>query len=165
MCDLVMRACERISGLARILRANAIAGMENVALWHERDISHSSVERVILPDSTIALDYMLYKFTNIIDKLVVHPDKMLDNINLSKGIIFSQRVMLELIKKGLTRLEAYNIVQKNAMNARESGEHFKDVLLRNGRMRELLAEREIEDCFDIKYHLKYVDRIFKKVGI
>jgi adenylosuccinate lyase len=157
--------CERISGLARILRANAVASMENVALWHERDITHSSVERVILPDSTILLDYMLHKFINVINKLIVHPDRMLENLELSKGIIFSQRVMLELIKKGLTRLEAYNIVQRNAMNARESGEHFKDVLLRNGKIRELLTEGEIEDCFDIQYHLKHVDKIFKKVGI
>lgn len=157
--------CERISGMARVLRGNAMAAMENVALWHERDISHSSVERIILPDSTILLDYMLNKFTNIIHKLVVHPEKMMENIELSKGIIFSQRVLLELIKKGLTRLEAYDIVQKSAMNARESGEHFRDVLMRNGRVREFLTEEKIEDCFDIQYHLKYIDRIFKKVGI
>jgi adenylosuccinate lyase len=157
--------CERISGLARILRANAIASMENIVLWHERDISHSSVERVILPDSTIALDYMINKLTNIINKLVVHPERMLQNLELSKGMIFSQRVLLELIKKGLTRLEAYDIIQKSAMYVRESGEHFKDVLLRNKRLREFLAKEEIENCFDIQYHLKYVDKIFKKVGI
>jgi len=157
--------CERISGLARVLRANAVAAMENVALWHERDISHSSVERIILPDSTILLDYLLNKFTDIIHKLAVHPERMMENIELSKGVIFSQRVLLELIKKGLTRLEAYNIVQRSAMTARESGEHFRDVLLRNGRVRGLLTEEEIEDCFDIQYHLKHVDRIFRKVGI
>ena len=157
--------CERISGLARVLRANAMAAMENVALWHERDISHSSVERIIMPDSTTLLDYMLNKFTNIIHKLVVHPERMLDNIELSKGIIFSQRVLLELINKGLTRLEAYNLVQGSAMSARDSGEHFKDVLLRNGKVREFLTEDEIEDCFGIDYHLKHVNRIFKKVGI
>jgi adenylosuccinate lyase len=157
--------CERISGLARILRGNAIAAMENVALWHERDISHSSVERVILPDSTVLLDYMLNKFSDIINKAVVHPEKMLENIELSKGLIFSQRVMLELIKKGITRVEAYNIVQRSAMNARESGEHFKNVLLRNGRLREFLTEEEIENCFDMQYHLRHVDRIFRKVGI
>ncbi|MBN1872145.1 MAG: adenylosuccinate lyase [Candidatus Omnitrophica bacterium] len=157
--------CERISGLARVLRGNAQAALENVALWHERDISHSSVERVILPDSTILLDYMIVKFTNIIDKLVVHPENMLRNLELSNGIIFSQRVLLELIKKGLTRLDAYNLVQRSAMAARESGEHFKDVLLRNGKVREYLTTEEIESCFDIKYHTRYVDRIFKKVGI
>jgi len=157
--------CERITGLARVLRANAMAAMENNALWHERDISHSSVERVIIPDSTILLDYMLDKMTNIISKLVVYPEKMIQNIGISKGVIFSQRVLLELIKKGLTRLEAYNVVQRSAMNARESGEHFKDILMRNGKVREHLTVKEIEDCFDLKYHLKYVDRIFKKVGV
>lgn len=157
--------CERISGLARILRGNAVAAMEDVALWHERDISHSSVERVIIPDSTILLDYMLEKFTNIINKLAVYPERMMQNIELSKGIIFSQQVLLELIKKGLTRLEAYNIVQRSAMLARESGENFKDVLMRNGRIREYLTPKEIDSCFDLKYHLKHVDRIFRKVGI
>lgn len=157
--------CERISGLARVLRANSMAAMENVALWHERDISHSSAERIIIPDSTILVDYMLVKFTDIINKLVVHPERMLANIELSKGIIFSQRVLLELIKKGLTRLEAYDIVQRSAMNTRESGEHFKDILLRNGRVKEFLTDEEIEDCFDLEYHLKHVDRIFRKVGI
>lgn len=157
--------CERISGLARILRGNAVAAMEDVALWHERDISHSSVERVIIPDSTILLDYMLEKFTNIINKLAVYPERMMQNIELSKGIIFSQQVLLELIKKGLTRLEAYNIVQRSAMLARESGENFKDVLMRNGRITEYLTPKEIDSCFDLKYHLKHVDRIFRKVGI
>lgn len=157
--------CERVSGMARILRGNAIASMENIALWHERDISHSSVERVIVPDSTIALDYMLEKFTNIISKLIVNPEKMMDNIELSKGLVFSQRVLLELIKKGLTRLDAYNLVQRSAMNARESGEHFKNVLLRNGRLREFLTEDEIDKCFEIEYHLKHVNKIFKKAGI
>ena len=157
--------CERITGLARVLRANAMAAMENNALWHERDISHSSVERIIIPDSTILLDYMLGKMTGIISKLVVHPENMMRNINISKGIIFSQRVLLELINKGVTRLEAYDIVQRSAMNARESGEHFKDVLMRNGRVREYLTAKEIEDCFDLKYHLKHVNRIFHKVGV
>ena len=157
--------CERITGLARILRANAVAALENNALWHERDISHSSVERVIIPDSTILLDYMLDKMTGIISRLVVYPDRMMRNIGMTKGGIFSQRVLLELIKKGLTRLEAYNVVQRSAMTARDSGEHFKDVLMRNGRVREYLTAGEIEDCFDLKYHLKHVDRIFKKVGV
>ncbi|MBU4487725.1 MAG: adenylosuccinate lyase [Candidatus Omnitrophica bacterium] len=157
--------CERISGLARILRANSIAGLENVALWHERDISHSSVERIILPDSTILLDYMLNKFIDIVQNLVVHPLKMMENIEISKGIIFSQRVLLELIEKGLTRLEAYDMIQKSAMEARETGEHFRDVLLRDEKIKEYLNEYEIEKCFDLKYHLKHVDRIFTKVGI
>ncbi len=157
--------CERITGLARVLRANAMAAMENNALWHERDISHSSVERIIIPDSTILVDYMLSKMTEIISKLVVHPDRMMQNIGISRGVIFSQRVLLELIKKGLTRLEAYNVTQRSAMSARDSEEDFKDVLMRNGRVREYLTAKEIEDCFDLEYHLKHVDRIFKKVGI
>ena len=157
--------CERISGLARILRGNAQAALENVALWHERDISHSSVERIILPDSTIILDYMITKFIGVIDKLIVNPERMLDNIEMSRGIIFSQRVLLDLIKKGVTRLDAYNLVQRSAMTARESGEHFKDVLMRNGKLREYLTADEIEDCFDIQYHVKYVGKIFKNVGV
>lgn len=157
--------CERISGLARILRGNSIAAMENVALWHERDISHSSVERVILPDSTILLDYMLNKFIGIVQNLVVYPLRMMENIEFSKGIIFSQRVLLELIDKGLTRLEAYDMVQKDAMEARARGEHFKDVLLGNHQLKKFLSENEIAKCFDLKYHLKYVDKIFSKVGI
>jgi len=157
--------CERISGMARILRGNAQVALENVTLWHERDISHSSAERVILPDSTIVLDYMIVKFTDIIKNLTVHPENMLDNIQLSKGIIFSQRLLLELIKKGLTRIEAYNIVQRSAMMARGSGDHFREVLLRNGRVKEYLRDEEIEDCFDIQYHIKHVDRIFRRAGI
>lgn len=157
--------CERISGLARILRANSIAALENVALWHERDISHSSVERVILPDSTILLDYMLNKFIDIVQNLVVHPLKMMENIELSRGVIFSQRVMLELIEKGLTRLDAYDMIQRNAMEARKTGEHFKDILLRDEKIKEYLSESEIERCFDLKYHLKHIDKIFDKVGI
>ncbi|MDD5681119.1 MAG: adenylosuccinate lyase [Candidatus Omnitrophica bacterium] len=157
--------CERISGMARILRGNAIAAMEDIALWHERDISHSSVERIILPDSTILLDYMLNKFISIIQDLVVHPSRMMENMELSKGIIFSQRVLLELINKGLTRLEAYDIVQKSAMEARGTGENFRDVLLRNQQLTEFLTAEEIEKCFDLKYHLKHIDKIFSKVGI
>lgn len=157
--------CERVSGLARILRANSIAALENVALWHERDISHSSVERVILPDSTILLDYMLNKFVDIVRRLVVHPLKMMENMEISKGVIFSQRILLELIEKGLTRLEAYDMIQKNAMEARETGGHFKDALLRDDKLKEYLSESEIEKCFDLKYHLKYIDKIFDKVGI
>ncbi len=157
--------CERISGMARVLRGNSIAAMEDVALWHERDISHSSVERIVLPDSTILLDYMLNKFIEIIQNLVVHPQKMMENMELSKGVIFSQRVLLELINKGLTRLEAYDMVQRSAMEARGAGEYFKDVLLRDEKLKKYLSDNEIEKCFDLKYHLKYVDKIFNKVGI
>ncbi|MBI4336041.1 MAG: adenylosuccinate lyase [Candidatus Omnitrophica bacterium] len=157
--------CERICGLARILRANAQAELESVALWHERDISHSSVERVIVPDSTILLDYMLNKMGEIIDKLVAHPERMLKNLEKTRGIIFSQRVLLELINKGLTRQEAYDIVQRCAMGLNDEGPDFKQILLSSDEVRKFLSAQEVEACFNLRYHLKYVDRIFSKVGI
>ena len=157
--------CERISGLARILRANAMAAMEDMVLWHERDISHSSVERVILPDSTILLDYMLIKFMDVLGHLVVLEDRMKENIDKSKGVVFSGRLLLELINKGLTRNEAYDKIQKAAFNAKQKGLEFKDALLGDDGIRSVLSEEEIEDIFDFKYHLKHVDRIFRRVGI
>lgn len=157
--------CERIAGLARVIRGNALASLESITLWHERDISHSSVERIVLPDSTIALDYMINKFADVIRNLVVHPDNMMNNIQRSSGIIFSQRVLLELIEKGLTRVEAYNMVQKISMASRDEKISFKEALLRDDSVRNTLSESEIENCFDLGYHAKYVDRIFKKVGI
>ena len=157
--------CERICGLARILRANSIAALENVALWHERDISHSSVERVIVPDGTIILNYMLNKFTCIIDKLVVRDDVMEENLQKNRGIMFSQRIMLELIKKGLTRQEAYDIVQRCAMTAINDGVAFKIVLVNDKKLRKSLNLKEVEACFDLGYHTAHTDHIFKKVGI
>jgi adenylosuccinate lyase len=157
--------CERIAGLARILRANAMAAMEDMVLWHERDISHSSVERVILPDSTILLDYMLVKFMDVVGHLVVHEDRMKENIDKSRGVVFSGRLLLELIAKGLTRNEAYDKIQKTAFNARQEGIDFKDALLEDDGMRSVLSKDEIEDIFDLKYHLKHVDKIFRRVGI
>ena len=157
--------CERVCGMARILRGNAQAELESVVLWHERDISHSSVERVILPDSTMLLDYMLAKMTAIVDTIVVKPEAMLRNLGITKGIIFSQRVLLELITKGLTRQEAYDMVQRAALGLTEGGPDFKTVLLDDAEVRGYLSAAEIEECFDLKYHLAYVDRIFKKVGI
>ncbi|NQT46471.1 MAG: adenylosuccinate lyase, partial [Candidatus Omnitrophica bacterium] len=156
--------CERVTGLARVLRGNAMAAMENVALWHERDISHSSVERVIVPDSTILLDYMLEKMVGVVDGLVVKTDNMMDNINKNRGIIFSQRVLLELINKGLDRFKAYDLVQQCA-HTMEGGFHFKEALMSNNQICRILTKEEIEACFDMKYHTKHVDRIFKKVGI
>ena len=156
--------CERVTGLARVLRGNAMAAMENVALWHERDISHSSVERVIVPDSTILLDYMLEKMVGVIDGLVVNTDAMAENLSKNRGIIFSQRVLLELINKGLDRFKAYDLVQQCA-HTMEGGFHFKEALMGNSQMRRLLTKEEIEACFDMRYHTKHVDRIFKKVGI
>jgi len=156
---------ERICGLARILRANAHAAMEDIVLWHERDISHSSVERVILPDSTILLDYMLNKFMDITSHLVVREDRMRENLDKSGGLVFSGRLLLELLKKGLTRNEAYDKVQKAAFRAKKEGMAFKDAILADDGIRSILNEEEIEDVFDYRYHLKHVDRIFRRVGV
>ena len=157
--------CERMAGLARILRANALASMEDMVLWHERDISHSSAERVILPDSTILLDYMLVKFTELVSHLVVHEDRMLENLNKSKGVVFSGRLLLELVNKGLTRNEAYDKVQKAAFRAKRENLEFKEMLLADDGIRSILSAREIDDIFDFKYHLKNVDKIFRRVRI
>ena len=157
--------CERISGLARILRANALASMEDMVLWHERDISHSSVERVILPDSTILLDYMLNKFIEVVSRLIVHEERMRENINKSGGIIFSGRLLLELIGKGLTRNEAYDKVQACAFTAKKEKIEFKEALLKDDGIRSILNEDEVDDIFDFRYHLKNVDKIYRKVGI
>jgi len=158
--------CERLCGLARVLRGNALAAMENVALWHERDISHSSVERVILPDSTTLLDYMLAKLTDIVDKLLVYPDRMKANIELSKGLTFSQAVLLALTKKGLTREQAYAIVQRNAMATWQTpGKTFKDFLLADAALTAKVPPAEIEKLFDISIHFREVNNTFKKVGL
>jgi adenylosuccinate lyase len=157
--------CERIAGLARIVRANAIAGMENIPLWHERDISHSSVERVIIPDSTILVDFMLNEMTDIIDKLIVYPERMLRNLNLTKGLIFSQKVLLALVEKGLTRETAYKIVQRNAMRCWKTGENFLDVLKEDEDIIKFLGDGELEKIFDYKSILEKIDFIFEKIGI
>jgi len=157
--------CERIAGLARIVRANAIAGMENIPLWHERDISHSSVERVIIPDSTILVDFMLSEMTDIIDKLIVYPERMLRNLNLTKGLIFSQKVLLALVEKGLTRETAYKIVQRNAMRCWKTGENFIDVLKEDEDIIKYLGDGELEKIFDYKSILGKIDFIFEKIGI
>lgn len=157
--------CERVSGLARILRANAHAAMDDMVLWHERDISHSSVERIILPDSTILLDYMLNKFTDIVAKLVVNADRMLENLNKSKGVVFSGKILLVLIDKGLTRNEAYDVMQRLAFTAKKEGIDFQDALLRDDAVRSLVGVKEIEEMFDIRNYIKNVDRIFRRVGI
>ncbi len=157
--------CERISGLSRILRANAQAALENVTLWHERDISHSSVERVILPDSTIALDYMLNKLTPIIEGLLVYPKNMILSLSKTRGLIYSQRVLLELMKKGIAREAAYEIIQDCAMQVWQETSDFKDVLYRDRRVRKYLKPGEIDACFDIKYYTRFTDKIFKRVGL
>ncbi|WP_027363296.1 adenylosuccinate lyase [Desulfotruncus alcoholivorax] len=156
---------ERISGMARLLRGNALASMENVSLWHERDISHSSVERVIIPDSTITLDYMLYKFTNIMENLIVYPENMKKNLNRTHGLIFSQRVLLELVGKGLSRERAYELVQRNAMQSWNTGADFRRLLLADSDVMNSLTEKEIEGLFDYSYHLQHVDDIYKRFGL
>ena len=158
-------SCEQISGLARLLRSNVQAGMENVALWHERDISHSSVERVILPDGTILLDYLLAKFREIVQGMRVYPEQMQRNLNATHGVIFSQQVLLALSKAGETREAAYAMVQRNAMRAWETGEEFRALLLADPDVRAVLSPAEIESCFDLGYHLRHVDAIFRRVGL
>lgn len=157
--------CERICGLARVLRGNASAGLEDIALWHERDISHSSVERIILPDSTIILDYMLNKFIDVISHLIVHEDRMLENLNKSKGVIFSGRLLLELVNKGLTRNDAYDKVQRAAFNAKKSNMDFKDALIGDDGIGSILSDSEIKEIFNFRYHIKHVDKIYRRVGI
>jgi len=157
--------CERITGLARVLRGNAASAMENVALWHERDISHSSVERIIIPDSTILLDYMLDKAKTLISSLIVNEKRMLENIGATGGLIYSQRLLLEFIKKGATRMEAYDTVQDLALKAQQQGRGFKEFVLSSGKVREYLSDGEIEDCFRIEYHLRHIDAIFRRIGL
>ncbi len=155
---------ERLCGLARVVRSASIVGMENIALWHERDISHSSTERTIFPDACIALDYMLQKFTNLMENLVVYPENMMKNLNLLRGLIFSQRVLLTLIEKGgLSRENSYAIVQENAMKVWNEGADFKELLKADERVKKVLTEEEIEEIFDLSYHTKHVDYIFKRV--
>ena len=158
-------ACEQISGLSRLLRGNVQAALENVALWHERDISHSSVERVILPDSTILLDYLLVRFREILEGLRVYPENMRRNLNATRGVIFSQQVLLSLAKAGASREAAYRMVQRNAMRAWEEGEEFKILLLHDPEVRAVLPEAGIESCFDLGYHLRHVAEIFHRVGL
>jgi adenylosuccinate lyase len=157
--------CEQISGLARLLRSNAQAGLENIPLWHERDISHSSVERVILPDGTILLDYLLAKFRDIVQGMRVSPDQMRRNLHGTHGVIFSQQLLLALSKAGATREAAYEMVQRNAMRAWESGEEFRDLLLADPQVRGTLSAAEIESCFDLEYHLRHVGAVFQRIGL
>ncbi len=157
--------CEKICGLARLLRSNAHAAMENISLWHERDISHSSVERVILPDSTILIDYMLRTMTRLIEHLVIYPENMQKNLEKTGGLIFSQRVMIELIKAGLTREQAYRLVQKHAMNTWKAGKDFKQALLGDKEVSKLLKPYMISKCFELDYYLRNINVVLKRTGI
>lgn len=156
---------ERICGMARLLRGNALVAMENVALWHERDISHSSAERVILPDSTIALDYMLHKMIQTLEDLRVFPEQMLENIEKVYGLIYSQRVMLALVGKGMSREKSYALVQRNAMKAWDTRSSFKNYVLGDAEIMENISLEEVEELFDVSYHTKHVDTIFRRVGL
>lgn len=154
---------ERIAGIARIIRANASASLENIPLWHERDISHSSTERVIVPDSCIALDYILSQTTQLIQNLIIYPDNMLENLNLTRGLIFSQTVLLVLVNKGLSREDSYKLVQDCAMDVwKDQSKNLKDELINSEKIRKYLSQEEIDFIFDSKRMLKNVDFIFKR---
>jgi adenylosuccinate lyase len=157
--------CERICGLARLIRGHALTSLENIALWHERDISHSSTERIILPDSCLVVDYMLSIFNSIVKGLRVYPENMRRNIELTRGLIFSQRVLLALINKGLTREEAYKLAQDNAMEAWEEKKDFLSLLKGDRRITARLSDEELTSLFDYGYYLKYVDDIFERLGL
>ncbi len=157
--------CEKICGLARLLRGYATAALENVALWHERDISHSSVERVIIPDSTIALDHMISQMIRVVGELNVYPEKMFKNLELTGGLIYSQKVLLELVEKGISREEAYDLVQRCAMKAWENNMNLKDVLAAEEQVISHLGMNGLEKCFDAAFYLERVDYIYKRLGI
>ncbi len=155
--------CENICGLARLIRSYAQASLENMALWHERDISHSSVERIIGPDSTILVDYMVDRMTQILEKLVIHKDHIQKNLDLTKGLVFSQRVLLELAQKGIERTKAYEWVQRCAMAAWKQGTSFYDLLRQDPDVKRILSESELKACFDSKFYMKHVDEIYRRV--
>jgi adenylosuccinate lyase len=154
---------ENLTGLARVLRAAVVPALENVALWHERDISHSSVERVIAPDSTIALDFALARLSGLMDRLVVYPERMRQNLESLGGLVDSQRVLLALTQTGMSREDAYRAVQRNAMAAWDSQGRFSDLLKQDPEIARLLPASAIDNLFDPAYHLKHVDTIFTRV--
>ena len=158
-------SAENLTGLAKVVRSNSIAAMEDIALWHERDISHSSVERIIFPDSTVLVDYMLARLEKTIKNLVIHKENMLKNTNLFGGIVFSQKVLLKLCAKGLSREEAYKLVQKNALDAFNNNGSFIDNLLKDNDVLKNLSPEEIKECFNIEDYLKNIEFIYKKFGI
>jgi adenylosuccinate lyase len=157
--------CERVCGLARLVRGHALTAMENVALWHERDISHSSNERIILPDSCLVLDYILTIFTKVMKGLRVYPQRMRENVELTKGLVFSQRVLLALIDKGMSRQKAYELVQRNAMKAWKERTDFLQLLKADSEITASLPGAELESLFDYQYYLKHVDHIFERLGL
>ncbi len=154
---------ENLCGLARIIRSNAMASLENIPLWHERDISHSSVERIIGPDCTILMDYMLNRITGIIKNLVVYPKRMEENLNTLKGLIFSQQILIALAESGMSREDAYEIVQEQAMQVWAKKHDFKDLIMSNKKICDQLGQEKIKEIFDVSYHLKYISAIFNRV--
>ncbi|MBP1970430.1 adenylosuccinate lyase [Virgibacillus natechei] len=156
---------ENMTGMARVIRGYMMTAYENVSLWHERDISHSSAERIILPDATIALNYMLNRFSRIVDNLTVFPENMKRNMDRTHGVIFSQRVLLTLIDNGMAREDAYDIVQPKAMEAWETATHFKQLVEADEQITAKLTQEAIDECFDYTYHLKNVDEIFNRIGL
>jgi adenylosuccinate lyase len=155
--------CEQISGLARVVRSNAQAAFENVALWHERDISHSSVERIILPDSTTLIDYLLSKTTNLIDTMFIYPERMLANLESTGGLVFSGQLLLDLVEHGVSREEAYRIVQRHAMHAWKNGLNFRNLVLADNDITGRIPRKQIEMAFDLKRQLRNIDKIFVRV--
>ena len=157
--------CERITGMNRLLRGYAVAAMEDITLWHERDISHSSVERVILPDATILLDYMLQTMTGVVKGMVIHPDRMRDNLDSTRGVVYSGQVLLALMRHGLSRRQAYELVQRCALEAWRHEQDFTDMLRRDRAITRYLTDGDLKRCVDPQVHLRHVDRIFKRVGL
>jgi adenylosuccinate lyase len=149
--------------MARTVRANAVVGLENVALWHERDISHSSAERIVLPDSSATLDYLLAKTASLLDGLVVYPENMLKNLNATRGLVFSGQLLLALTQKGVSREDAYVYTQRNAMRVWDEGGDYKDLLLKDADIRAKLSAAEIEKVFDVKHYLRHVEKVFLRV--
>jgi adenylosuccinate lyase len=156
---------ERVSGLARLIRGHSVTALENIALWHERDISHSSNERIILPDSCLTLDYILNLFTSVLSGLQVFPKRMKKNLELTRGLVFSQRVMLALISKGLSRQKAYELVQRTAMKAWTGNRTFLTLLKRDAEVMSTIEPKELESIFDYQYYLGYVNEIFNRLGL
>ncbi|GIW12122.1 MAG: hypothetical protein KatS3mg061_3179 [Dehalococcoidia bacterium] len=156
---------ERITGLARVIRGHVVTALENVALWHERDISHSSTERIILPDSSILLDYMLDLLATILERLQVYPERMAENLDRTRGLVYSQRVLLALVERGLSRQAAYAIVQRHAMRAWKTREDYRTLLEADPEVRAVLSPAELAALFDPQYYLRYADVPFRRLGI
>ena len=157
--------CERVCGLARLVRGYAVTAMENIALWHERDISHSSTERIILPDACLVVDYILALFTQVVRGLLVYPRRMMKNMDITRGLLYSQRVLLALVDKGLSRQQAYELVQRNAMKTWRGRGRFLTHLKNDPGVTAVIGPQELEGLFDHRYYLRYVDDIFQRLGL